>query len=278
MRIVRSSVVLVSVAVLLAGCSGGSAAPPPRPAPAPAPAPTPPPAPATKPEPKCDQPASRPIVQRGSTGDDVRALQGALSLNPDGVFGPNTERAVRDVQRAQGLRADGIVGERTWTALGLVCADGSNTAARPTTTSPPQAAPAPQPAPTTPQTRRTDVVVTISSATRSGSTISVSGTATVPDGAYVAYEVVPTRGGTAMREGAARIKDGKYSFTANAGSFPSGPVEVWVAFVTVLGGPTYDAKQPVSVLEFYGSMGENITGPNVTPGLLRLVEAIRIVN
>jgi hypothetical protein len=276
MRIVRSSVVLVSVAVLLAGCSGGSAAPPPRPAPAPAPAPTP--APATKPEPKCDQPASRPIVQRGSVGEDVRALQSALGLNADGVFGPNTERAVRDAQRAQDLRADGIVGERTWTALGLVCADGSTTAPRPAPAPPTQATPAPQPAPATPQTRRTDVVVTIASATRSGSTISVNGTATVPDGAYVAYEVVPARGGTAMREGAARVKDGKYSFTANVGSFPSGPVEVWVAFVTVLGGPTYDAKQPASVLELYGNMGQNITGPNVTPGLLRLVEAIRIVN
>jgi hypothetical protein len=121
-------------------------------------------------------------------------------------------------------------------------------------------------------------VVQIATATRSGSTISVSGTATVPDGAFIAYEVVPARDGFPIREGAARVQGERFTFNANIAGFPSGPVEVWVAFVTILGGPTYDATQPSGVLDLYGGMGQNITGPNVTPGALRLVEAIKIVN
>ena len=35
----------------------------------------------------------------------------------DGVFGANTERAVKAYQRENGLNADGIVGEKTWKAL-----------------------------------------------------------------------------------------------------------------------------------------------------------------
>jgi peptidoglycan hydrolase-like protein with peptidoglycan-binding domain len=221
-------------------------------------------------------------VQRGVASEDVRALQEALSLNPDGIFGPTTERAVRDFQRERGLSADGIVGMRTWQALELICSDATSAGSAPTTPPPSgQAAPAqpaPTPPPATPTTRGTDVIVTIDTARRSGSTISVTGTATVPDGAFVAYELVPTRGGLSVKEGAARVQGERFSFDANVSGFPSGSVEVWVAFVTILGGPTYDATQPRAVLDLYGNMGEKITGPNVTPGLLRLVEAIRIVN
>ena len=38
----------------------------------------------------------------------------------DGIFGPNTEEAVKELQKAKGLAADGIVGPRTWAALGVV--------------------------------------------------------------------------------------------------------------------------------------------------------------
>jgi len=277
MKIARLEVACLAAMILLTGCADdASPAAPPRPA---AITPTPPPPPPVEPTPPtCDLPATRPVLQRGSVGDDVRELQTALDLRADGVFGPNTERAVRDFQGSQGLRADGIVGERTWSALGLTCEDGTVAAERPASPPAGQAAPTPTPAPPAQQTRGTDVVVTITSATRSGSTLSVSGTATVPDGAYVAYEVVPTRSSNAFREGAARVRNERFEFTANLSTFPSGSVEVWVAFVTVLGGPTYDAKQPASVLQLYGNLGQNITGPNVTPGPLRLVEAIRIVN
>jgi peptidoglycan hydrolase-like protein with peptidoglycan-binding domain len=268
---------LIAAVLLVTGCGSD------RPAPVAAPPPPPaaPPAPVVvEVVPVCDQPVSRSTLQRGSSGDDVRELQEALKLVPDGVFGPNTERAVRDFQRANDLRADGVVGDRTWQALGLICVDGAPQSAAPAATPPAsQPAPAPPAAPSPqPSSRSTDVIVTIDTARRSGSTISVSGTATVPDGAFVAYEVVPARGGMSMKEGAARVQSGRFSFDTNVSGFPSGPVEVWVAFVTILGGPTYDAKQPNAVIDLYGGMGQNITGPDVTPGMLRLVEAVTIVN
>lgn len=65
-------------------------------------------------------PTERPILQRGSEGDDTRDLQERLGLTADGIFGPATEQAVRDFQRDEGLLVDGIVGDETWRALGLI--------------------------------------------------------------------------------------------------------------------------------------------------------------
>lgn len=45
------------------------------------------------------------------------ALQGALGINQDGIFGANTEKAVKAFQAAHNLTADGIVGTRTKAAL-----------------------------------------------------------------------------------------------------------------------------------------------------------------
>ena len=56
-------------------------------------------------------------------GDDVTDLQqqlGRLGFDTgwlDGVFGPNTEAAVRDFQHNQGVTADGVVGRETVAAL-----------------------------------------------------------------------------------------------------------------------------------------------------------------
>jgi peptidoglycan hydrolase-like protein with peptidoglycan-binding domain len=52
-------------------------------------------------------------------GDGVRAVQQALGVPADGVFGKKTSAAVRAFQRKHGLKADGIVGPATWQALGV---------------------------------------------------------------------------------------------------------------------------------------------------------------
>jgi peptidoglycan hydrolase-like protein with peptidoglycan-binding domain len=59
------------------------------------------------------------LLQRGSSGASVAAVQRALGVPPTGNFGPVTARAVRAFQRSHGLTVDGIVGPVTSAALGL---------------------------------------------------------------------------------------------------------------------------------------------------------------
>ena len=59
------------------------------------------------------------VVKYGSRGPDVKTLQTALGITPDGFFGKDTEAAVKAFQKAHGLDADGIVGPKTWAALGV---------------------------------------------------------------------------------------------------------------------------------------------------------------
>src|SRR5947208_15068131 len=59
------------------------------------------------------------LLQRGSSGGSVAAVQRALGVNPTGNFGPVTARAVRAFQRSHGLTVDGIVGPQTSAALVL---------------------------------------------------------------------------------------------------------------------------------------------------------------
>lgn len=51
----------------------------------------------------------------GST--DIVAIQRAVGVKPDGIFGHNTEVAVKSYQSKHGLTADGIVGPNTWNKL-----------------------------------------------------------------------------------------------------------------------------------------------------------------
>jgi murein DD-endopeptidase MepM/ murein hydrolase activator NlpD len=62
--------------------------------------------------------AGRPTIMRGSNGEHVVYLQSKLKITADGIFGPNTHKAVVDFQRSKKLVADGIVGNNTWKAIG----------------------------------------------------------------------------------------------------------------------------------------------------------------
>jgi peptidoglycan hydrolase-like protein with peptidoglycan-binding domain len=63
---------------------------------------------------------AEPMLQKGSTDPAVRDLQEALkalgqNTGPiDGVFGPQTDAAVRAFQQARGITVDGVVGAITW--------------------------------------------------------------------------------------------------------------------------------------------------------------------
>jgi peptidoglycan hydrolase-like protein with peptidoglycan-binding domain len=60
-----------------------------------------------------------------SAGSSVSALQTALGIPADGIYGPQTRRAVRQFQAAHGLAVDGIAGPITLGALGLSTGGGS---------------------------------------------------------------------------------------------------------------------------------------------------------
>jgi len=57
------------------------------------------------------------ILRRGDRGPDVMALQRALGVTADGVFGPRTLAAVKRFQREHGLLVDGQVGPHTRAAM-----------------------------------------------------------------------------------------------------------------------------------------------------------------
>ena len=55
--------------------------------------------------------------KKGSRSDEVKRIQEALGIEADGIYGSNTERAVRNYQQQNGLKVDGIVGNNTWGSL-----------------------------------------------------------------------------------------------------------------------------------------------------------------
>jgi hypothetical protein len=69
-------------------------------------------------------PVQEPVLRPGATGAAVRTLQNRLNaldhakLAVDGVFGPQTEAAVKAFQRKERIAVDGVVGPQTWSKLG----------------------------------------------------------------------------------------------------------------------------------------------------------------
>jgi peptidoglycan hydrolase-like protein with peptidoglycan-binding domain len=91
------------------------------------------------------------VLVLGATGADVALAQKAIGATPDGIFGPQTEAALRTWQAAQGLKVTGQLDAATWAkmvALKLVPPRGTGS-------STPASAPAPstpKPGPATPAT------------------------------------------------------------------------------------------------------------------------------
>ena len=61
--------------------------------------------------------ANRPTLRRGARGPLVEQVQAGIGVAADGIFGSQTEAAVRQFQRINGLTPDGIVGPRTWAVI-----------------------------------------------------------------------------------------------------------------------------------------------------------------
>ena len=74
-----------------------------------------------------------PVLKKGDEdveGNGVRRAQYLLrqrgfNIQPDHIFGPATEGAVKQFQQSENLLVDGIVGNQTWNALLVTVKKGS---------------------------------------------------------------------------------------------------------------------------------------------------------
>ena len=63
------------------------------------------------------------VCRKGSKGDAVRTIQANVHVFVDGVFGADTEKAVKEFQKknkdndGHALTVDGVVGPKTWQAI-----------------------------------------------------------------------------------------------------------------------------------------------------------------
>ncbi len=64
---------------------------------------------------------------KAGNGSSVSAIQRALGITADGVYGSQTRSAVRSFQRREGLAVDGVAGPATLAALGLSAGGGGAT-------------------------------------------------------------------------------------------------------------------------------------------------------
>lgn len=92
--------------------------------------PTPAPRPTTTPAPRVvSTGGGGPLLQVGSSGVSVTNLQRSLGISQDGIFGPQTQAAVKQYQQSHGLSVDGVVGNQTWGSINSGGASGFKPAA-----------------------------------------------------------------------------------------------------------------------------------------------------
>jgi putative chitinase len=61
-----------------------------------------------------------PLLKIGSKGDEVKKIQQKLGLTADGIFGKNTEEAIKKFQISNNIVVDGVVGDLVWNKLIIV--------------------------------------------------------------------------------------------------------------------------------------------------------------
>jgi peptidoglycan hydrolase-like protein with peptidoglycan-binding domain len=72
--------------------------------------------------------AERRTLRQGMTGDDVKTMQGIVGMSVrDGIFGPQTYKAVVNWQKANNLTPDGVFGPASWAKSDSVSSGGGIT-------------------------------------------------------------------------------------------------------------------------------------------------------
>jgi hypothetical protein len=54
------------------------------------------------------------LLKRGSRGENVKVVQRFVGVRVDGIFGPNTESAVKKLERKLNVTVDGTIGTFLW--------------------------------------------------------------------------------------------------------------------------------------------------------------------
>jgi hypothetical protein len=92
--------------------------------------------------------------------------------------------------------------------------------------------------------------------------VRLSGTASVPDGAWIIYVVYRKAAPGTRANGFARVRGGRYAAVVDVRGWPPGRIAVDAHFQILLPG----RRQPAAVIERFGRMGERMTGPTVVKG------------
>jgi hypothetical protein len=95
-----------------------------------------------------------------------------------------------------------------------------------------------------------------------GRTIVIAGTTDLPDGVYLLWEVDTLAYGVPgeIVQGEVRTAGGRFEDRVDVSGWPVGKVDVWVGFELFSDS---DYQQPREVVDWFGPLGENLTGPNV---------------